>query len=349
MSFLDKFFDKKERSGSAVLIDIGTDSVAGACVRYIKGEPATILYTRRLPIEIRVDEPHERAMLRALEVLGSALIREGAPALLRHTGSGTADTVLVSVDAPWQKTNIRNEYFEEKNQFTFTKRMVEQVLDKTRGAYQDKLIINESVIGAIINGYETRDPYGKKAHRASVIILTSLIDEKVAKNIHTILRKLYHSENILLIAGSSLRYQAMRIAFPHDRAALILDATTSFTSVSLVRQNLLVDIVDIPAPIADPTVWLKNITGALSELARRFPLPRTIFLLAQEQNAVVLQEIFSTMHSNSLWLSDNPPSIIFVKSSHIGNLVRQATTTVPDLPLLLMALYFGRRSSIMEM
>ncbi|MFA6519409.1 MAG: hypothetical protein WCT41_01130 [Candidatus Paceibacterota bacterium] len=344
MSFFNGLFGRK-KSESVVFIDIGTGSVAGAYAQFTQGDQPVMHYTRRLPIEIRTSEPHEDAMLRALGILGEVLIREGAPVLMRNTGSGSVDTVLVSVDAPWQKTSVRTEYFEQKEPFIFNKSMVNTALEKTSTAPPGQLLADESIIGTILNGYETKDPYGKETRRASIIVLTSLIDEKVAQGIQKILRGLYHTKNILTIAGSSLRYQAMRIAFPHERDALILDATGPLTSIALVRRDLLVDVVEIPVHRAGTAVWLKTLTDELAELAQRFPLPRTIFLLAREPNVISLRETLDEAELGKLWLSDNPPKIVSVLSSHLVGLVRSATTASPDISLLLMALYFERRSA----
>lgn len=327
-----------------MLIDVGADSVAGAYVSYTEGEQPVLLYARRLPIEIHKDEPNETAMLRALGVLGDALIREGAPVLMRATGSGHNDQVLVSVDAPWQTTSVRTEYLEQKDPFIFTKWLVNEALKRTSTAPTGQFLADESIIGTILNGYETREPFGKEARRASIVVLTSLIDAHVAESIHTSVRSLYHTKNILSIAGNSLRYQAMRITFPYERDALILDATGPLTTIALVRRDLLIDVVEILNPAADSSAWLKKISGEFTKLAELFPLPRTIFLLARESEASPLREALDTANLGSLWLSENPPKIVSVLASHLAGSIRQETTTTPDLPLLLMALYWSRRA-----
>jgi hypothetical protein len=345
MSFFGDFFREK-RTESVALIDIGVGSVAGAYVQYASDTQPALLYMRRLPIEMRKGESRERAMLRALEVLGDALIREGAPALMRATGSGSIDAVLVSVDAPWQKTSIRTEHFERKTPFTFSKSLVDSTLKETSTAAPGELLVDESIIGTILNGYETRDPYGKEVLRASIIIITSHIDERVANDIHSVIRGLYHTKNILSIAGSSVRYQAMRIAFPHEREALILDATGPTTSIALVRRDLLVDVIEIKmkGDTADTDAWLKKVMDELAELGERFPLPRTIFLLAREPGIVSLRKTLDAANLGKLWLSDNPPKIVSVLGSHLTNSIRQETTSPPDLSLLLMALFWQHRT-----
>lgn len=328
-----------------MFIDISAGSVAGAYAHYKKGEAPSLLYTRRLPIEIREEEPHEKAMLRALEVLGSALIREGAPVLARATGSGRADTILVSVDSPWQETKIRTEYFERKTPFLFTKSMVEAALKRTSLTTKGKILADESIIGSILNGYETHKPYGKKVHRASIVILTSLIDEKISNDIAKILRGIFHTEDILSIAGSSLRYQAMCTAFPHERDILILDAIGQLISVSLVHNDLLVAVVEMSGAVStDIDSWIQNVMDKFTELAKKHPLPRTIFLLAQEQDYSSFEQALNSAKFSELWLSDNPPKIVPVRSGHISGLIKQTATSHPDIPLLLMTLYWQHRS-----
>ncbi len=337
------FFGDKKRTESVVLIDIGTGSVAGAYVLFTEGESPTLLYTRRLPIEVRQSEPHEAAMLRALGILGNVLIQEGAPVLLRYTGSGSAETVLVSVDAPWQKTSVRTEHLEQQTPFIFTKSLVTSVLKKTRVTPAGQLLADESIIGTILNGYETHDPYGKEARRASLVILTSLIDEAAANGIHSTLRGLFHTKNILSIAGSSLRYQALRIAFPHERDALILDATEPLTSFTLVRRDFLMDVTEVQSGTNDAALWIQKVSEAFAEVATRFPLPRTMFLLAREADSEALRAALDAADLTKLWLSDNPPKIVSILASHLSGLVRQATTAAPDLSLMLITLYFQHR------
>ncbi|MDO8566781.1 MAG: hypothetical protein Q7R58_01360 [bacterium] len=340
MSFFRNIFSPVHAE-SLVLIDISAGSVAGAYASYTEGEAPSLLYTRRLPIEVRKDEPHELAMLRALEILGEALIREGAPTLTRATGSGRANTILVSVDAPWQETRVRTEHFERETPFTFTKRMVATVLEKTSVIAEDKVLADESITGTILNGYETREPYGKKTRRASIVILTSLIDKKISMGIAEILRKLFHTKNILSIAGSSLRYQAMRTAFPHERDALILDAIGPLVSVALVRKDLLVAVIELADAVrTDVDSWVQKVASEFTELAKEYPLPRTIFLLAQEQDSSSLEQTLHDAKLGELWLSNTPPKIVPVRAGHITGLVRQVTTSPPDLTLLLMTLYW---------
>ena len=341
MSFLGTLFHtNKHTAESVVLVDIGTNSVAGAYVRYTEQESPVLLYTRRVPIEIREGEPHGRAMLRALKVLGDILITEGAPVLARASGSGSVNTILVSIDAPWQETSVRTEYFERNTSFVFTKSLVTKALEKTAVAIPEKLLADESIIGTALNGYETANPYGKRAHRASVIVLTSLIEEKIAASIFSLLKSLYHTKRVLFISGSSPRYQAMRVVFPHERNALILDATGTLTSIALVRNGFFVALSEVAHSAIDSQTWVHEVVDECAEIAKNYPLPRTIFLLARESEISSLQEKLTTANFGSLWLSDNPPNIVSILASHLSGSIQHLTTASPDLMLLLMTKYY---------
>lgn len=344
MSLVPAFFSKKKKSESLILIDINADGVTGAYVRFTLGAAPAILYTRALPFEARADEPHERAMLRALDLLGKALISEGAPVLSRATGSASIDLILVAINAPWQETTVHTEHFEEKTDFLFTKGMVTKKLESRRGdGAEKKLLIDENVIGTTLNGYETKNPYGKYAHRADITVLTSLIERETAHGILATIESLFHTKKILPIAGDSLRYQAVEELFPHDTDGILLDATSqTISAIALLRKGIFSIMTSVETPSGE-NAWLESVTAKLTEIAKEYPLPRTIFLLSREALLNELQKKLCAAQSMGLWLSDNPPKIVPVTQSLLKQNIEHISTNNPDIILLLMALYFQKK------
>lgn len=338
MGFFARLFGAK-RAESVVLIDIAADSVAGAYARYEETQPPVLLYTQRFSLEARAGESRERTLARVLKTLGETLVREGAPALVRLVGDGRVHRVLVSISAPWQRTVLHTELFEQKTPFTFTKHFVSAAIEKANIPQQSHTLVDASVVGTILNGYETRDPYGKQAHRASVIILTSFVDEMVIREVRSLLRNFYHTREIVFIAGTSLRYQATLLLFPHEQDALILDASGPLTLVAVVRGGLLVDLVEIQVDAANPSVWQRKVYDEFSRLTEKFPLPRSIFLLTRASDLLALREALGSANLGELWLSDNPPKIILILPGHAGEHVRRMTEASPDTVLFLMALF----------
>ncbi len=344
MSFFADFFHSVEKAESIILVDISTGSVAGAYVQYQKGSQPAVLYTRRMPIEVRPDEAQEAAMLRALKVLGDTMLKEGAPVLLRATGSGTAHSILVSIDAPWQKTEVTMQKREEKSPFVFTKGLANEMLKSATAKNADAEYADESIIGTILNGYETQNPYGKRAHRAEIIILTSHIDTRVAKSILATLQGIYHTKKILPIAGDSMRYQVLRSLFPYEKSALLIDATNPLTTIALIRNGLFVSVHEV-APRAVKEPWIDGVFRAFAEIGAVYPLPRTIFLLVHEAESLEVETELQKAELGKLWLSDTPPKIMTVVPSHFSAQIKQVTTAAPDLDLLFMALYWHNRTA----
>lgn len=337
MALFDALFRKREGK-TVALIDVSPDSVAGAYVHYQAGAVPLLVYTRRLPVEHRQGEPLEDALLRALDVLGEALIREGAPAVLRATGSGSAHEAVVAIDAPWQEVRVRTESIEREKPFTFTESLVHTVLARTRTDVPDKVLADERIIGSKLNGYETRTPYGKEARRASVTILSSYIDQRVVDAVAARTRQLFHMRSVRTVATCALRSEAVRIAFPHQPDALLLEVSSVAISLVLIQDGSFAAVSTI---LRNPnaTHWVHDVLAQFAEIAKRFPLPRTIFLVAPEDKVGALRNALPPAELAALWLSDNPPTIVSVLPSHVAGLVNLCASAAPDLPLLLMALY----------
>ena len=339
MSFLKGLFHHEANGKSVVLIDIAADSVGGGYARFEAGKQPVLLYVRRIPIETRSGENPAEAMLRALRALGDALVREGAPELRRAAGSGSADSVFISLDTPWQETSVRTERIEREKPFTFTPSIAAAALERARAVPPGKRLMDESLIGISLNGYETRRPYGKTARRASVVALSSSMDETAAENVASLVRDLFHTKAIRFVAGSSLRYQAVRTLFEHERDALIFDAAGPLVSIALVRGGLLVALSEI----AVAGSWEKTVMDEFAVLAKRYPLPRTIFLLARENEADVLRKRLAATNVNGLWLAERPPRIVPILASHLVGAAGQVRSVAADLELIFMTTLYQQR------
>jgi len=340
MSFLRRIF-RRERRDTVALIDIGARRVAGAYVHYEGSETPVVVYTKVVAMSIQTGEEHSVTMLRTLDELCALMVSEGVPALTRAIGRHAVDAVLVSIDAPWQETAVHHEKVLKDKDFIFTKQMVAEAVAKVSPPSPGKIYSDASVIGTKLNGYEVWHSFGKRAHRATTIILTSLIDEQVSNAVRAAVQKLSHTKRVAIIAGASLRYQALRVAFAHEHDALILDATGPLPEVALVRKGFLVALAETPESLESVDgVTSEDFMRCFAEVATRYPLPRTIFLLARFDQMDEMKRTLDGVKFNALWLSDNPPRVIPLLTSHMTGLVKQMTTNPPDLPLLLMALYY---------
>ncbi len=338
MGFFARLFNKPEAE-SILLLDIGAGSVAGAYAHFTPDAQATIAYARRLSIEPKEHEDDVSAMTRTLKELCDTLVRDGAPALARLTGSGRAEALLVSISAPWQSTMLRYEKFEDKKPFTFTRRMLDAAIRKAAVTPKGKLLVDESIVGTTLNGYETHEPFGKQVMRAQVIMLVSFIDEAVARAIAGVLRSLFHTERIPTIAGSSLRYQAVRSVFPHERNAFLLDASGPEIAISLIRKGLLVAVKELPDGEAGSPEWIGEVVNAFGEFATRYPLPRIIFILADDDHLEPVQRALEGADLGKMWLTDDPPKLVPIRMKQLPPM-KQGAEVEPDIVMQLMTLYW---------
>ncbi|PIR83258.1 hypothetical protein COU19_01550 [Candidatus Kaiserbacteria bacterium CG10_big_fil_rev_8_21_14_0_10_56_12] len=340
MSFLRRLF-RRERREVVAFIDIGARRVVGAYVYYVGNSVPIVVYTKVVAIRVQTGEEHSVTMLGALTELCSAMETEGIPTVLRGVGRRGVDSTLISIDAPWQETAIHHVHVVKEKPFLFTAELVAEAVAGVSAPQPGRVFTDASVIGTVLNGYSMRAPYGKRVRRATTVVLTSSLDEKLSQDILDVVGKMTVAKQPALIAGTSLRYQALRVVFAHETEALILDATGPLPEVALVRNGLLAAVSETPESLGGETgVTSDDFMRAFAEIAKQYPLPRTIFLLARFDQMDDMQKKLSAVAFGAFWLSENPPRIIPLLTSNMTGLVKQMTTNPPDLPLLLMALYY---------
>lgn len=333
MSLLGGIFSGRH-ARAAILADIGPRSVAGAFV-LATSAGARMVYAKRLPVEARADESREAATSRALAILGEALVREGAPALQRAGGANARD-ILIAVDSPWQELRLHTERFEKKVPFSFSSRMLSLAREKARAEVPEGLAYaDDSVLATTLNGYDTKRPLGKEAHRAEVIVLASFLNQSVVQSLHDAFASLFHTRAVKTIASGSLRYQAMRAAFPFEENALIVDSLGERTTIFHIRSGMLSGLSETE----DGAPWGQGVVTHLAELAKLNPLPRTIFLLASAADGPGKQQELASAGLASLWLADSAPRVVSVSAGQAAGPVALGDT-LADMPLGLMARFW---------
>lgn len=331
------WFGKKEGT-SVAFVEIGADSVGGAYVRYQEGALPQMVYSKRIIYVPREDETAPPIIARALSELGELMIREGAPALARATGSGSVGDIVTSVAVPWQEATIRVEKFESTRPFTFTRGMVKEALEHSATVPAGKVLAEESVIATMLNGYEIKTPYGKRVSRASVVVLAAAVEETIAEAAATALRALFHSHKVQITGFTRAEYTAVRALFPHEDEYLILEARGASTSLLLVKRDCLVGAMTIPSTSGD---WTTDLKSSLDMLARDTPLPHTIFLLADDARRDALKLAIEQAHFETLWLSEGPPRVIPITPELTLPHITPAADANRDLFLTLLALSYA--------
>jgi len=367
----------KKHGRSVALIDIGSASVGGAYAQYKDGEQPVIYYTARVAVEPRGGESITDSMLRSLSFLDRLMVEEGAPALRRETGSGHVEEVIVSVAAPWQETVITTTRIEEKHPFTFTHHHLE-LAGKGAPVGKDKVRSGRTVIASILNGYETSNPFGKRATRADLIVLTSTIDKAALRLITSALRRTFHTSAVTVTAFAPVSYTVFRDLYPHQKDFIVLDVSGTGSDIAFVKRGLLADTHAIPyglhdlsqalrkagqrahlgaEDIIDPAanssfakeaesireVWLESLREAFAAFSKNQALPRNVFLLADQDSREYLKRLLEGSNLGTLWLSDEPLTVLALTPANLALYVKTRGLGEGDLFLAVLALFAARR------
>ena len=369
----------KGGGASVALVDITSSSVGGALAHISPASQPILYYVNREPIEQRDNEELSVAMLRTLEQVASKLIAEGAPVLHQEIKSGSIDRVYVSVGTPWQATTVRTEHVNETKPFVFTKAFLTEAVRKSSAVKEGYLLSGESVIATLLNGYEVVHPFGKKVTRAELIVLSSLIEKKIADAIESTLRNTYHTHALTLTAFAPIVYTAFRDLFPHEKDFLVVNVSGEATDVVFIKRSILVDVASEPhglselarterkagsitsgptqAPLTDVVpserfsheiegakeAWLKELTTTLRDFATKNALPRTLFLLTEDSAREYIKNLLDSESLRSLWLTDEPLAIIPILPNQFGAFVKSRAEAGSDVSLSLLALFSAKQ------
>jgi hypothetical protein len=375
-------FSKKEIISFA-LVDINSTSVGVALAHVSAGSPPLLYYTERTTIESKEHETSEEAMLRTLHTAAEQLVTKGGPMLRQETGSGHIDRIVVSVGSPWQKTTVRIETLEDKKPFIFTKALMADVTHRGEELPEGYTKSSETVVATLLNGYETPVPFNKKASRADLVILSSLLDTNVSKDVESLLRKTYHTHALTLTGFAPVAYSSFRNLYPHEKDFLVIEVSEEATDIAFVKHGLLMNVATVDHGINDlirdvqegakkitPTaeggsslmdpvrnasfaqqaaaaskIWLDKLSVVFREFAVRSALPRTLFLLAGPEARDYLRNTLASQELRALWLTDDPLRVITVVPAHFANFVKNRGTAEGDVFLSLLALFSAKQSS----
>lgn len=239
------------------LVDISSASVRGAYVHIEEGKQPTLFFTAYIPIENGSGEPSESVdptaadMLHALTQLAERLVKEGAPVLREELGSGSVEGLFVSVGAPWQETSVRIESVRKDEPFIFTKALIDDAKRSNDEGLAGRTEASETVIGTILNGYETAQPFGKRVTRADLIILTSTLDAAVTSDIEKTLKRAFHGHPLHMTAFAPVAYDTLRDLYPLEKDFLILDVAGTATDIAMAKGNMLVDVQTVDLGVHD--------------------------------------------------------------------------------------------------
>jgi hypothetical protein len=350
-----------KKTENVAVIDIRSSSIGAAYVAL--GPVPTLVYATRTPLDPHATEPVREALPRTLDIVLADLVKTGAPLLRSTTGSAHISHVYVALSAPWQHSVVSSRKIEQDKPFIFT----HQSLTEAVGTE----VVEKPGMERV--RYEVSEPFGKKVNRAELILLSSSIDSDLMECVGKAVRKALHEKNVTFDAFMPQAYSVMRDLYPHQRDFILMDIGNDATEALLAKHGLLVSLTSMPhgvgeitraargsglssaavptsqvLDLAKPTepaspdnakeVWLKHMQESLGQIATQEPLPRTVFLLAEENVSDFLRTLLDAPVLRSLWLSDEALSILPILPGQFTTFLGEGSVNPADPALALLAL-----------
>jgi hypothetical protein len=373
-------FSKKD-THTVVVIDIRSSSISAGYVVLKQGAQPLIIHSIQYPVDPHATEPVEEALPRTLETVLTALIQNGSQKVLEAGYSADSDHVLVTVSSPWQSSHIATVRKEEERPFTFTKGVLDQMTGDTHAGAPGRKMVSQLVLSTFLNGYETQNPFGREAKTVEAITLSTDIDEAVYDKIHEVTRKAFHHKHVDIYAYLPELYASLKDVTPLNRDYLVFDIGADVSDIVLVKHGILIssavhasgmrNILDavhksglsshsIPtdetgvidanrnATFGDSTqlaktAWIEGMKVTLGSIAKEEPLPRHVFVSSESAVSDFVTRLLDAPLLRSLWLSDEPLTLVPLSTSQFSSFVATTQETTPSIPLYVLALSAQKR------
>jgi cell division ATPase FtsA len=235
MSF---FFSKENKEEIIALFDIGSGSVGGAIILASKKGAPTMLASFRRNFKLRNSVSAKEVKKEMLSALGEVAAK------IQKTVHAIPDKVYATLSYPWSRASFRKIKHSQKEGFVFTekeaKRMIKDEISrfqKENSGFEE--IIDRRVTNILLNGFELKNPHGKRAKECEIQIFLSLADSEIVDKIEDVIMKTYH-RNIKFTSQMFANFVVVRDIFDNVDDFTIIDVDEEITEVSvMVDDNLL--------------------------------------------------------------------------------------------------------------
>jgi hypothetical protein len=363
---------------SIAVMHVSAQEVSAGLVWHETGKKPALCATARAIISKKEGEAPEASLERALTEAGDELVRTGAPVLRSIAGSGSIDRAIVGLQCPWMSGTVETTQIQPEAPFTYTRSMEHESLDedpaKTEGRF-----IEKRVAATLLNGYLTKDPYGKRAKHAELVVYVSKTSQAESDAVTAVVRRTFHLHTESQVSFCYAATCALQSLHPQIKDFLMLSATARSVEVVSVKRGHIVDAVNgtegtdallgrvrklsLTADDALPTSrqpgyiapkpkegsktaqdearkeWVASFVQLLKGCAARHALPRTIFMIADEEAREALTAALNDETLHALWLSDEPVTIVALTTQHVSSAITTTGTAEGNVALALLAVF----------
>lgn len=250
-------FHRKPKNGQhfVIVFDIGSGSIGGSFVSIDEGRtPEIIFATRRdIPFQEKLNFPRFlELMIKTLEEMFTTMQKSG--------GGVTITQAFCVLASPWYASQTRLVHYNQPEPFVVTEKGLHKLIQKEIDLFRDsKLFVRSKVGGTMpeimeskniqmkLNGYEVRNPFGKRVTELEIALYISMIPANIYKSINESIVKFWHVPNVHFASFSFVAFDLVRDIFADESSFLFMDISGEVTDISLAKDNVLLESISFPA------------------------------------------------------------------------------------------------------
>lgn len=257
---------KKKKSKKAdrmvLVLDIGSDSVAGALVVLTQNKKPRVVYATRRMMVFQEDLNFDRfvsSMFETLKLVLQTIERKSSRYLnLEKFKSFTISSALCMYASPWYVSNTKVLKLAKDEPFTISQSFIDEIIkkeeskfakqntDATQKVGRDSEVIERAVTSVKINGYTVSDIDGKEAKELEFTLSASLAPKNIIKRVEEVVQETFNIENIVHHSFALAAFTSLRDIFHRYNQFVLLDVGGEISDVSLIKDNSLLDTLSFP-------------------------------------------------------------------------------------------------------
>lgn len=238
----------------AVIFDIGSASIGGAFVGLSADKVPEIIFTTRRDIPFQAKLNFDRflnSMITTLEELFVLMQKAG--------GEVKVEQAYCILASPWYASQTRLIRYSQETPFTITESGLDKLVQKevalfsesklfarSKGGDTPPEIMESKNIQIKLNGYEMKEPYGKKASELEIALYISMIPKSIRSSISESIAKFWHPKKTHFSSFSFTAFDTIRDIFPGEPSFLFMDISGEVTDISLAKDNVLLQSISFP-------------------------------------------------------------------------------------------------------
>lgn len=250
-------FQHSQKSGQrfVVIFDIGSASIGGAFVGLTPGKAPEIIFTTRRDIPFQAKLNFERFLVSMIKTLEELFV------LMQKAGGGVKiDQAYAILASPWYASQTRLIRYSQETPFLITEDGLGKIIEGEIALFRDSKLFARSKGGDTppeimetkniqmkLNGYEIKDPFGKKASELEIALYISMIPQSIRVSISESIAKFWHPKTVHFSSFSFTAFDTIRDIFPDESSFLFMDISGEVTDISLAKDNVLLQSISFPA------------------------------------------------------------------------------------------------------